>query len=239
LNNVQFNPGRTFITWTAVDASGNTASCQYNIVVLNSNVPPIAEDDAYTVKESTELTGDVRANDSHVSVPVENLQVELVSTVSHGKLTINSSGSFSYTPVIDYIGTDHFTYRLCKDNILCDEADVTITVTRNSDCTISIPNGFSPDGDGLNEYFKIRCLYNYPNAVLKVFTRSGIQVYEQEHYGNIDFWGNEKDAWWNGQTGNKWNIGGNVLMSASYIYILELEKGDKSSVKTGTVFISK
>ena len=239
LNNVQFNPGTTLVTWTAVDAYGNSSSCQYSIIVLNSNVPPTATDDNYTVKEGDELVGDVRANDSHVTVPVENLQVELTSTVSHGVLSLNSSGTFSYKPNMDYIGVDHFTYKICKDNFLCDEANVTITVIKNSDCTISIPNGFSPDGDGINEYFKIRCLYNYPNATLKIYTRSGIMVYEQDHYGNIDYWGNEKDAWWNGKTGNKWNIGGNSLMSATYIYILELEKGDKNSVKTGTVFLSK
>jgi hypothetical protein len=82
-------------------------------------------------------------------------------------------------------------------------------------------------------------LYNYPNAVLRIFTRSGIKVYEQNHYGNVDYWGSETDAWWNGRTDNKWNIGGSILATATYVYILELEAGNKTNVLTGTVFLER
>ncbi len=239
LNGVTFNVGETTLTWTAVDKSGNTSLCQTTLIVLPSNTPPIAVDDQFTVKEGTELRGDVRLNDSDAVVPIESLTVKLLAPAAHGQLVLNSNGTFTYVPVRDYIGSDQYTYEICKNDVLCDEAKVTITVTKNSDCSILIPNAFSPDGDGLNDYFKIKCIYNYPNAYLKIFTRSGIKVYEQDHYGNIDYWGSENDAWWNGKTGNKWNIGGNNLMSATYIYILELEKGNKKDVRTGTLFLGK
>jgi gliding motility-associated-like protein len=112
-------------------------------------------------------------------------------------------------------------------------------VTKNTDCKFFVPNGFSPNGDGINDLFQIKCIFNYPNAVLRIFTRSGIKVFEKKHYGNIDFWGSEANAWWDGRTDNIWNVGGSVLATGTYIFILELEEGNKDNVLTGSVFLSR
>ena len=40
-----------------------------------------------------------------------SLTAVLVSGPSHGTLTLNADGSFSYTPATDYTGTDSFTYK--------------------------------------------------------------------------------------------------------------------------------
>ena len=241
LNNVRLNAGETTVTWTAVDNSGNTSICQFNVTVLDSNLPPTAVDDQFTVTSGTQLTGDVRLNDSDLTEPINMLNVTLKDPARFGKLSLNQNGTFTYMPDPEFVGTDHFTYELCKtsNSSLCSQAGVTITVVRNTDCTFFVPNGFSPDGDGINDNFKIKCISNYPNAFLRIFTRSGIKVYEKKHYGNIDFWGSETDAWWNGQTDNKLNVGGRVLSTGTYIYILELEEGNKNKVLTGAVFLSK
>jgi gliding motility-associated-like protein len=242
LNSVMFNVGATLVTWTATDVSGNISTCQFSVNVINSNLPPTAVDDQYTVEEGVQLTGDVRANDYDALVPRELLKVKLGESTAHGKLVLNDNGTFTYISDVDFVGTDHFTYELCKtidNSSLCDQATVTITVTKNISCDFFIPNGFSPNGDGIDDLFKIRCLYNYPNAFIQIYTRSGIKVYEQKHYGNVDFWGSETDAWWDGRTTNKWNIGGSILQAATYIYILELEEGNRNNVKTGTVFLSR
>jgi len=105
-------------------------------------------------------------------------------------------------------------------------------------CTMIIPNGFSPDGNGINDYFKVTCIENYPDAKLRIYSRNGGLVYEKQHYGNLDYWGDEDAAWWNGCTTNNMNSGGNKLASGSYIYILDLNKGSKDGIKTGTIFIS-
>ena len=39
------------------------------------------------------------------------LTAVLVTGPSHGSLTLNANGSFSYTPAADFAGSDSFTYR--------------------------------------------------------------------------------------------------------------------------------
>ena len=35
----------------------------------------------------------------------------MVTSVSHGSLTLNPNGGFSYTPTAGYVGPDSFTYQ--------------------------------------------------------------------------------------------------------------------------------
>ncbi|SKC03343.1 gliding motility-associated C-terminal domain-containing protein [Sphingobacterium nematocida] len=81
-----------------------------------------------------------------------------------------------------------------------------------------IPNVFTPNGDGKNDTFVIQGLELFDKKRLRVFNRSGFEVYQSENYGND----------WNGQG----------LGLGTYFYILEFE-GDnqKSRVIKGYVTI--
>jgi hypothetical protein len=56
------------------------------------------------------------------------LAVIKVSDPAHGTLTLNSNGSFVYTPTTDYFGTDQFTYKLTDGKAFSAPATVTLTV---------------------------------------------------------------------------------------------------------------
>ncbi|MGO3183307.1 MAG: DUF7507 domain-containing protein [Aequorivita sp.] len=44
-------------------------------------------------------------------------------------------------------------------------------------------NGITPNGDGMNDYFWVKGIHNYPNNNVKIFNRWGVLVYETDGYG--------------------------------------------------------
>jgi gliding motility-associated-like protein len=136
---------------------------------------------------------------------------------------------------MDFVGLDYFEYEVCDNGApeMCSTAKVIIEVTPDDECQLLIPNGFSPDGDGIGDYFRIKCLYRFPDAQLQVYSRWGNLVFEKDHYGNSDYW-TANDEWWDGRSNNKWAISNETLPSGTYVYILKLGNGD---VMKGTVFI--
>ena len=56
----------------------------------------------------------------------------------------------------------------------CTASDsVKVTVLKD----LTIPNAFSPNGDGINDVFNVKYLVDYPNAEITIFNRSGQQVF--------------------------------------------------------------
>jgi gliding motility-associated-like protein len=49
---------------------------------------------------------------------------------------------------------------------------------------LDIPNVFTPNGDGINDYFEIKKLENFISNVLIIFNRWGKKVYEASNYQN-------------------------------------------------------
>src|SRR6185369_13311507 len=94
------------------------ASATVTVTVTPANDAPMAADDSYTIAEDTTLnvsTPGVLSNDSDVDG--DTLSAVLVSQPTHGVLTWNTNGSFSYTPAAYYNGADSFTY-LANDGAL-------------------------------------------------------------------------------------------------------------------------
>jgi hypothetical protein len=73
---------------------------------------------------------------------------------------------------------------------------------------IVIPNAFSPNGDGINDTWKITSLGDYPGATLDIFDRYGMKVKHLE--GNME---------WNG------TLNGSPLPVATYYYIINPGNG--------------
>ena len=74
---------------------------QVIITVSYVNQPPTANDDSYTTDEDTTLNipaPGVLSNDNDPDGGPSSLTAVLVSDVSYGTLTLNSDGSFTYTP---------------------------------------------------------------------------------------------------------------------------------------------
>ena len=105
-------------------------------------------------------------------------------------------------------------------------------------CELFIPEGFSPNDDGVHDFFQILCIQKYPNAKLMIFNRNGVKLWEKEHYGNLDVWGTYEDAWWWGTSENRLTIGhSGGLPAGNYIYVLILNDG-LGTVMNGTVMLA-
>ena len=72
-------------------------------------------DDSYTTLQDTVLSGqNVTANDTWGS---NTYTTTVVTDVSHGTLSLQTNGVFTYTPAAGYVGTDTFTYKLTEGNL--------------------------------------------------------------------------------------------------------------------------
>ena len=69
------------------------------------------------------------------------LTVVLGNTVSHGALTLNADGSFTYTPTTGFLGPDSFTYQANDGSVDSNIAAVTVTVSQGKPTAITLtPN---------------------------------------------------------------------------------------------------
>ena len=95
-------------------------------------------------------------------------------------------------------------------------------------CELFIPQGFSPNSDGINDTFHIENLYDsYPQFNLKIYSRQGNLVYE----------GNANQPEFNGISSHGINSG-NQLPSATYYYVLNLNDADNSIYK-GWIYLNR
>src|SRR5436189_235676 len=105
-----------------------------SITVTPVNDPPgtsgaIVADDAYTTPEDTTLTVSapgVLANDSDIDG--DPLTAILVHSPAHGTRSLNSDGSFTYTPALNYNGPDSFTYK-ANDGLVDSPTNATVRIT--------------------------------------------------------------------------------------------------------------
>ena len=122
--NAGFTGNDTF-TYKVTDSTG-TDSLDAT-VTIGVNVPVVAADDTYTTEEDTVLdvaAPGVLANDTPAGVTAIK-----VTDPASGTLTLNSDGSFSYTPDAGFTGTDAFTYTATDGVSESTPATATITVT--------------------------------------------------------------------------------------------------------------
>jgi len=112
-------------------------------------------------------------------------------------------------------GDFEFTYTV--SSVECGDLSTTLFVNVSEENCVDplvfeIPQGFSPNGDGINDFFVIPGLNElYPNNSLQIFNRWGAEVLSASPYNND----------WNGKAETGLNAG-EQLPVGTYWYILEL-----------------
>ena len=145
------------------------------------------------------------------------------------KLVYGNNLQYLWSPVT-YLSSDT---AVNPKSVPLDNITYTLQVTGDGGCSASdttnlivlkgpeVPNAFSPNGDGINDKWKIKYLEYYPDAVVQVYNRYGQIVFSSIGYNK------EWDGTYNG----------NPLPIGTYYYVINPKNG--RSTISGSVTIIK
>ncbi len=88
--------------------------------------------------------------------------------------------------------------------------DIIVSNIINADL-IKIPNTFTPNGDGINDTWKIDYLLNFPTCTVNIYDRTGRSIFHSIGYGMP----------WDG------TFAGQALPFGTYYYVIDIDKGAK------------
>lgn len=150
---LNFNGIDSFI-YQITDGNGGTAQASVTIDIAALNdVPEIIVSKVFTILEDGNLIKLVGDADNLLSGATDadgdNLAINStpISTVNNGSLTLNANGAFSYTPSLNFNGTDSFTYEVVDGNGGSTQGNVTLTVSAVNDLPIAIADAYSINED--------------------------------------------------------------------------------------------
>ncbi|HZY38033.1 MAG TPA: gliding motility-associated C-terminal domain-containing protein [Mucilaginibacter sp.] len=103
--------------------------------------------------------------------------------------------------------TENITYTLTAVSQSCGTSTSSVYVRVYK--KVTIPNAFSPNNDGINDYWNITALNTYPESITQVFNRYGQQVFQSTGYARP----------WDGTNNGK------PLPAGTYYYIIDLKDG--------------
>lgn len=137
-------------------------------------------------------------------------------TEMNGIFNPSTSGEFTFTYTV--------TSPECNDI----QSELILQVSDNhcNNTQIAIPQGFSPNNDGIGDKWVVKNIENYPNNTLLVFNRWGEEVFSASPYTNT----------WDGKASGGLNPGAGLPVG-TYWYILEL--GDGSEVRKGYIYLNR
>jgi Big-like domain-containing protein/hemolysin type calcium-binding protein/Calx-beta domain-containing protein len=137
--NFTYTPAGGFLGWDSFTYVANDGHLDSNVAMVNIDVSPywspppyhspVGNSDVYTAGRNITLTvpaGGVLANDS--AAFGYQLTASIAAQPTHGAVTLNSDGSFTYVPTTDYVGTDQFTYSAGDGRSTSAETNVVIHV---------------------------------------------------------------------------------------------------------------
>jgi large repetitive protein len=125
--------GTATVTITVSDGSGGTASRTFTLTVNAVNDAPTAPAQSFTATEDAPYSGTLTGSD------IENdpITFALATPAGHGAVTVDSDGTFDYTPSPDFTGTDTFTFTVSDGTATSAPVTATITVTNVNDAPVA------------------------------------------------------------------------------------------------------
>jgi gliding motility-associated-like protein len=178
---------------------------------ISNGVCPVSSDDIVITRDAFPDTAHAGI-DLSSDIPEVQLSANAPLTGTGEWTVVSGNGTFDdvndpLTKVKDLgVGTNVFKWSI--HNGVCPANTDELIIILNP---LKIPNGFSPNDDGVNDAFVIPSLDYYPDIHLSIFNRWGNVVFESDQYKND----------WNGK-----NNAGQLLSDDTYYYVLEVRPGE-------------
>ncbi|MFI5136735.1 MAG: gliding motility-associated C-terminal domain-containing protein [Sphingobacteriales bacterium] len=195
ITNIQVTGGVPPYTYTWLNAGNSTISSAPNLTGVGEGLYTLNVNDASNCGLVSTVY-QVKNQDNIIPAPLAG-NVQLCSPGDALLQVTNPSAAYSYrlytsetsaTPVDEQAnGSFKITVKAngfyyvsqvsgdCESTRTAVQASVGIT-------SLDIANAFTPNGDGINDFWKINGIANYPAAKVQVFTRSGQKVFESKGY---------------------------------------------------------
>ncbi|PCH72570.1 MAG: hypothetical protein COB98_11690, partial [Flavobacteriaceae bacterium] len=102
--------------------------------------------------------------------------------------------------------------------------------------TITIPNTFTPNDDGVNDTFEVGQMILFaPNFSMEIRNRYGNLVYQYKHNGDI----HKEPRWWDGYSTGRMTINKNEKVpDGTYFYVIKFNN-EKTKPKVGWLYVSR
>jgi VCBS repeat-containing protein len=133
-----FNGTDTF-TYRVTDGTLSSAPATVTVTVKPSNDAPVAQNSFISTPEDTPISDHVLVSDGDSAT----LTVTLVSAPTHGTVTLDPNGTFSYVPALNYNGTDSFTFKASDGSSQSNIGTVNIAIAPVDDapvCSAATPS---------------------------------------------------------------------------------------------------
>lgn len=218
-------PGVLRIAWT-LSGTGPGGCPNYSsdtISILQSGGLK-ANDDGYKDIGQPFIGLDFLAND--VTGDPAEVVLTFLSTPQFGSLTAQSDGSYNFSFGGSAPTNVDFRYRICLRDCptVCSDATVKIVTSEPVPALIRPANVFTPNGDGVADFFEIPNYLDIPAQMpitLTVVNRWGDVLFKTERYDNK----------WDGRDNN-----GNLLPEGTYFFVLRGGGGDGEETGYITIF---
>lgn len=129
------------------DAYGGVDQATITFVVVGVNDALEALNDSFTMSEDGVLNGNVALNDSDPDGDI--LTYTLLTQPSSGNIVFNSNGTFTYTPVLNYFGTQSLSVQVCDAPNSCEITSLIIQVTAVNDAPVAQNDNFTMQEDAV------------------------------------------------------------------------------------------
>ncbi len=203
---VALEPGDTDACYVICDDAGICDTTYIHVTVTDDDFA--LNPDTLCTAKNVPIIGEVLLNDI---INESIVSISILTKPENGTVNVNADGTISYVPNDGYCNDDgpldQFEYQVCTAG----GCQTTLVFVKVKCDGLIVYNGFSPNGDGVNDYFKIDGIGVYPNHKIMVFNRWGNKVFETQNYRNN--W----DGYWKSKR----------LPFGTYFYMIDLGDGSK------------